>query len=156
MTLENKIFKNLKNKNLTLATVESATGGYLSYLLTKIPGSSTIFKGSFVVYSLDSKNKLFKLPKNLLQETQGVSKEVAAYLAEKIRKKLKTNIGISVVGFAGPTAKKGIKVGTTFLAISDKERIFVTSAVIDGSRDKVRKKTAKLAAEILYQYLKTL
>ncbi|MFO8052938.1 MAG: CinA family protein, partial [Candidatus Omnitrophota bacterium] len=128
----------------------------LSYLLTKTPGSSKVFKGSFVVYSLASKNKLFKLPKKLLKKTQGVSQEIAAYLAEKIRKKLKSNIGISIVGFAGPTAKKGKEVGTTFIAISNKEEIFVTSAVIAGTRDKVRKKTATLAADILYQYLRSL
>ncbi|MCF7894884.1 MAG: CinA family protein [Candidatus Omnitrophica bacterium] len=156
MKLENKIFKLLKDKNLTLAAAESETAGYLSYLLTKIPGSSNTFKGSFVIYSLDSKNKLFKLPKELLKKTQGVSPEIAAHLAEKTRKKLKSSIGISVVGFAGPTAKKGKEVGTTFIAISNKEKIFVTSAVIDGTRDKVRKKTAKLATEILYQHLRSL
>ncbi|MCF7869931.1 MAG: CinA family protein, partial [Candidatus Omnitrophica bacterium] len=134
MKLENKIFKLLKNKNLTLAATESETAGYLSYLLTKTPGSSATFKGSFVVYSLDSKNKLFKLPEKLLKKTQGVSPEIAAHLAEKTRKKLKSSIGISVVGFAGPTAKKGKKAGTTFIAISNKEKIFVISAVINGTR----------------------
>ncbi|MCF7877072.1 MAG: CinA family protein [Candidatus Omnitrophica bacterium] len=151
-----KVFKILKNKKLTVAAAESMTAGYLSYLLTKTPGSSNTFKGSFVVYSLDSKNKLFKLPNKLLKKTQGVSKEIAAYLAEKIRKKLRSNIGISIVGFAGPGAKKGKKTGTTFIAISDKEKVFVTSAIISGTRDKVRKKAAKFAAEILYQYLKIL
>jgi nicotinamide-nucleotide amidase len=156
MVKTKKIFNLLKNKNLTLAAAESETAGYLSYLLTKTPGSSAKFKGSFVVYSLDSKNKLFKLPEKLLKKTQGVSKEIAVFLAEKARKKLKSSIGISVVGFAGPAAKKGIKVGTTFIAIADKKEIFVTNAVIAGKRDNVRKKTAKLAAELLYQYLKTL
>lgn len=156
MVQTKKIFKILKNKNLTLAAAESETAGYLSYLLTKTPGSSNTFKGSFIVYSLDSKNKLFKLPEKLLKKTQGVSPEIAAYLAEKIRKKLKSSIGISIVGFAGPTAKKGKKVGTTFIAISDKEKIFVTGAVINGTRDKVRKETAKFTIEILYQYLKAL
>lgn len=156
MNLENKIFKILKNKNLTLATAESETAGYLSYLLTKTPGSSTTFKGSFIVYALEAKNKLFKIPPALLKKTQGVSPEIAAYLADSVRKKLNSDIGISIVGFAGPTTRKKIKIGTTFLAISDKEGIIVTNAIINGTRDKVRKETAKLAAEILYKHLKTL
>ncbi len=156
MNLENKIFKILKNKNLSLAAVESETAGYLSYLLTKTPGSSGTFKGSFVVYDLAAKNKLFSIPSALLTKTQGVSPEIAAYLAGGARKKLNSDLGISIVGFAGPTAKKSIKVGTTFIAISDKEGIFVINAIIDGTRDRIRKKTAKFAAEILYQHLKTL
>lgn len=156
MKLENKLFKILKNKNLTLAAVESSTAGYLSYLLTKTPGSSETFKGSFVVYALDTKNKLFKIPSPLLKKTQGVSPEIAAYLADNVRKKLNSNIGISIVGFAGPGAKKGEKVGTTFLAISDEKEVFVTGAIITGSRDKVRKEAAKLTVEILYKHLKTL
>lgn len=156
MNLENKIFKILKNKNLSLAAAESETGGYLSYLLTKTPGSSETFKGSFVVYSLEIKNKLFKIPSALLTKTQGVSPEIAAYLARSVQKRLNSDLGISIVGFAGPTAKKGIKVGTTFIAISDKEGIFVINAIIDGTRDRIRKKTAKFAAEIFYKHLKTL
>ncbi|MCF7888166.1 MAG: CinA family protein, partial [Candidatus Omnitrophica bacterium] len=69
MVQTKKIFKILKNKNFTLAAAESETAGYLSYLLTKTPGSSNTFKGSLVVYSLDSKNKLFKLPEKLLKKT---------------------------------------------------------------------------------------
>ncbi|MCF7916851.1 MAG: CinA family protein [Candidatus Omnitrophica bacterium] len=156
MKLEKKIFKTLTNKNLTLAAVESVTAGYLSYLLTKTPGSSNTFKGSFIVYALNTKNKLFKIPQVLLKKTEGVSPEIAAYLANSVRQKLNSDLGISIVGFAGPTAKKGKKVGTTFLAISNKEEIVVTSAVIDGNRDQIRKKAAKLAAEILYKHLKTL
>jgi nicotinamide-nucleotide amidase len=154
--LATKVFKILKNKKLTVAAVESMTAGYLSYLLTKTPGSSNTFKGSFVVYSLDSKNRLFKLPEKLLKKTQGVSKEIAAHLAEKIRKKLKSNIGISIVGFADAGAKKRKKAGTVFIAISNKKEIFVTNVIIDGTRDKVRKKAAKFATEFLYQHLKAL
>ncbi|MFO8053353.1 MAG: CinA family protein, partial [Candidatus Omnitrophota bacterium] len=91
MNLAKKILEICQDKKITLAAAESESGGYLSYLLTKTPGSSKVFKGSFVVYSLASKNKLFKLPKKLLKKTQGVSQEIAAYLAEKIRKKLKSN-----------------------------------------------------------------
>jgi nicotinamide-nucleotide amidase len=109
-----------------------------------------------VVYSLDSKNRLFKLPEKLLKKTQGVSKEIAAHLAEKIRKKLKSDIGISIVGFADAGGIKEKKAGTVFIAISNKKEIFVTNAIIDGTRDKVRKKAAKFATEFLYQHLKAL
>ncbi len=156
MKLAKEIIQLLEAKNLTLAAAESETAGYLSYLLTKAPGSSKVFNGSLVVYSLGTKNNLFKIPQSILEKTQGVSKEIAAFLAEKSRKKLKSDIGISVVGFAGPAAKKGIKAGTAFIAISDKKEIFVSEIIAGGKRDKVRKDTAKFAADILRKRLKAL
>ena len=61
MKTSKDLITTLKQNNLTLALAESVTGGYASYLLTKVAGSSTVFKGAAIVYSLDSKNNLFKI-----------------------------------------------------------------------------------------------
>jgi len=144
----------LKIKKLTIAAAESCSGGYLSYLLTKTPGSSKIFKGSIVVYSLEAKNKFFKIPFPLLKKTEGVSKDVAVLLARGARKSFGVDIGISLVGFAGPEAMKGTKKGTVFFAIADKNGVIVKKAIINGGRDYVRKKASSMVIDLLYKNLK--
>ena len=139
----------LKAKKITVAAAESASGGYLSYLLTKIPGSSKVFKGSIVVYSLEAKNKFFKIPFPLLKKTRGVSKEVAILLAKGVRKLFKTDLGLSIVGFAGP----GIKQGTVFFSIADKKDVIVKKLIIKGSRDYVRKTASLAVIDLLYKKL---
>ncbi len=149
----NRLLNLLKKRKLTLATAESASGGYVSYLLTKIPQSSKIFKGGLIVYSLDSKHSFFKLPLAYLKKTQGVSKEIAATLAIKVRKKLQADIGLSIVGFAGPNAPKEKK-GLLFIAISDEDSTLSFKVQIKGTRDLLRRKVSILLLELLYLKLK--
>ena len=162
-----KLIITLKEKGQTLALAESCSGGYASYLLTKIPGASMVFKGAVVVYSLQAKNKLFEIPCSLLKKTQGVSKEVALKLATRVRKKFNSDIGASIVGFAGPSTtlrtsteqsrsagpgtKKGIKVGTTFIAFSSKNKKETKKIIIKGSRDLVRKKVSQRLIDLIYK-----
>jgi len=146
-----KLIITLKEKGQTLALAESCSGGYASYLLTKIPGASMVFKGAVVVYSLQAKNKLFEIPCSLLKKTQGVSKEVALKLATKVRKKFNADIGASIVGFAGPGTKKGIKVGTTFIAFSSKNKKGTRKVIIKESRDLVRKKVSQRLIDLIYK-----
>ena len=153
MDKSDKLVACLKRKKLTLAVAESCSGGYTSYLLTKTPGSSKIFKGGAIVYSLEAKNEFFKIPSSILKKTQGVSKEIAASLAIKVRAKLKADIGSSIVGFAGPSAPKGKK-GSVFIAISDKDATILIETIIKGKRETVRKKSSQLLIELLYTKLR--
>jgi len=148
------LIKKLKRKKLTIAVAESCSGGYLSYLLTKIPGSSLIFKGSIIAYSSEAKNKFFKVPCSLLKKTQGVSEEIALLLAWKVKKIFKTDFGLSLVGFAGPKAKKGTKVGTVFLGLVDNKEKMVKKMIIRGKRDMVRRKASLKLIELLYERVK--
>ncbi len=156
-----KLIVTLKEKGKTLALAESCSGGYASYLLTKIPGASLVFKGAVIVYSLDTKNKLFKIPFSLLKKTQGVSKEIALKLAVRVRKKLNADIGASIVGFAspersrrtGPKTKRGVKIGTTFIAFSSKNKREAKKIIIKGSRDIVRKKASTHLINLIYKNL---
>jgi PncC family amidohydrolase len=90
----------------TVATAESASAGYHSYLLTKTPGSSKVFKGGIIVYSLESKHKFFNISPSLLRKTQGVSEEISLILAKKVRSLYSVDIGLSIVGFAGPDTQR--------------------------------------------------
>ncbi|MFA7676548.1 MAG: CinA family protein [Candidatus Omnitrophota bacterium] len=148
-----KLIRLLKNKKLSLAIAESCSGGYVSYLITKTPGSSEVFKGSVIVYSLYSKSILLGIKKPLLEKTQGVSAEVAKLLAKTMKKKLKTDIGASIVGFAGPKAYGKMKKGTIFMAI-DYKGLSTKKILISGSRDMVRKKASGLLLEFICKKIK--
>jgi len=132
-----KLIRSLKKKKLSLALAESCTAGYASYLVTKTAGSSKVFKGGVIVYSLESKNKFFKIPLSTLKKTQGVSEKTALALARGVRKLLNADIGGSVVGFAGPTDKK---TGLCFIAVCNSKKSISKKLSLKGSRDNIRKK----------------
>ena len=150
--LEELIFR-LKKRKQTIAVAESCTGGYLSYLFTKVPGSSKVFKLGVVVYSISAKEKLLLIPPSLLKGNEGVSEEVAKFLAINVRKILNTNLGASVVGFAGPQAKKGMR-GTVFMAVADKNCARVKEEKINGDRDTVRRKASYSLIKFVLQIIK--
>jgi PncC family amidohydrolase len=145
-----KLISFLQTNNLSISAAESCSGGYLSYLLTKLPGSSKVFKGAVIAYSPEVKNKFFAIPYLRLKKTNAVSEDIALTLAKKIRKLLKTDIGVSIVGFAGPTAKKGVKAGTVILSVADKKGAIAKKIFISGNRDTVRKKASRLLIKLAY------
>jgi nicotinamide-nucleotide amidase len=151
MKILKKLVAALKRRKLTIALAESCSGGYASYLLTKVPGSSKIFKGSLVVYSLEIKNKFFNIPKGLLEKTQGVSEDIAITLTKKVRKKINADIGGSIVGFAGPETKKGVRTGTIYIGFADRNTSLVKKYLVKGGRDIVRKEAAKLLIDLIYK-----
>lgn len=150
----NKLISILKEKKLSLALAESCSGGYASYLITKIPGCSKVFKGTIVTYSLDSKNRLLQLPFTIIKKTEGVSAQIAALLANNVRKKFKSDIGASLVGFAGPRAKIGFKVGIIFLGIVFKGKIKTRKIILKGRRDSIRKKASHLLIDLIYDTIR--
>ena len=109
----------LARTNSTLATAESCTGGLIAHLLTAIPGISAYFLGGAVTYSNASKTELLGVPSERIAANGAVSPEVAAAMAEGVRRRLGATIGISTTGVAGPgggTAEK--PVGLVYLGLS--------------------------------------
>lgn len=150
--LKNLIFY-LRIKKLTISAAESASGGYLSYLLTKTPGSSKVFKGGLIVYSFESKNKLLHVPVPLLNKTQGVSEDISILLAKRTKQFFKTDLAISLVGFASAPTQKDMKAGTIFIAVADRYGAISKEILIKGSRDYVRKKASLIAIDLLCKRL---
>ncbi len=142
----------LKKRKKTIAVAESMSGGYLSYLLTKIPGSSNFFRLGVVAYSLQAKHKLFNIPYTILNPTQGVSEKIAKILAKKIKGILGTDLGASIVGFAGPKAKKGMR-GVVYLSLAKHRKIVTKRERISGSREEVRKKASYALIEFILNNL---
>jgi nicotinamide-nucleotide amidase len=122
-SLEVVIGKMLRERKLTVSAAESCTGGYLSHLITSVPGSSDYFMGSIVPYSYDIKNSQLGIRPEMLEKSGAVSEETIIEMAEQVRKKFNTNIGVATSGIAGPgggTAEK--PVGTVWIAYADEHQ----------------------------------
>ena len=119
-----KVLGNLLQQNgKTIAVAESCTGGFVSHLITSIPGSSGYFNGSIVAYSNLVKQEVLGIDKDILEKFGAVSEETIKQMAEKVRLALKADIGIATSGIAGPTGGSAEKpVGTIWISCSDGQR----------------------------------
>ena len=96
----------LCEKELTVATAESCTGGMLAALLTDIEGAGHGFDRGFVTYTKDSKRELLGIPSELLDRNDAVSEPVARAMAECALSRSSADIALGVTGFAGPAGEK--------------------------------------------------
>lgn len=119
--LEVVIGKLLKEKGLTLAVAESCTGGYVSHLITSVPGSSEYFLGSIIPYAYEIKMRQLGVKPETLEMYGAVSEPTIIEMANLVRAKFNTDIGVATSGIAGPggaTIEKSV--GTVWIAYSDK------------------------------------
>jgi nicotinamide-nucleotide amidase len=122
--LEEKVGAILRDNNLTVASAESCTGGYIAHLLTSVPGSSDYFRGSIVAYSNEIKESLLGISPDLIKEKGEVSEEVAIQMASNIRTKMGTNYGIATTGYAGPEGGNDrFPVGSIWIAIASESAV---------------------------------
>ncbi|WP_161890501.1 competence/damage-inducible protein A [Pontibacter russatus] len=123
VSLEEAVGQLLKERSLTIATAESCTGGYLAHLITSVSGSSAYYQGSVVAYHNEVKTRELGVMPETLQQHGAVSEATVREMAENVRKKFGTHIGVATSGIAGPgggTAEK--PVGTVWIAYADKDR----------------------------------
>jgi nicotinamide-nucleotide amidase len=149
-TIEKKVGDLLKERNQTISTAESITGGKIAATLVSVPGASSYFKGSIVSYSAATKISLLEVSKEMIEKYSVVSKEVAEQMAISARIQLNTDYAIAVTGNAGPTKDNNDKsVGIVFIAIATPKAIIVEEFNFGEPREKVIRRTVNKALEIL-------
>ena len=117
--LEAAVKRRFDDRQLTLATAESCTGGYLSHKLTSVPGSSSYFQGGVVSYSNELKEKLLGVKAQTLMQHGAVSEETVVEMALGAKLLNRADIGIGISGIAGPDGGTQEKpVGTIWFAIA--------------------------------------
>jgi nicotinamide-nucleotide amidase len=138
-SLEQIVSYFLQMRDATLAVAESCTGGLVAERLTSISGSSRYFIGGAVVYSNGLKTQLADVPADLIDVYGAVSEHVARALAEGIRKKCGTSLGLGVTGVAGPTGGTAEKpVGLVFHALASESGTEVVKRNFPGDRARIR------------------
>ncbi|HTJ87421.1 MAG TPA: competence/damage-inducible protein A [Terriglobales bacterium] len=138
-SLEQIVSYYLQMRNSTLAVAESCTGGLLAERLTSVSGSSRYFIGGAVVYSNELKVELADVPQDILDDFGAVSEQVAKALAEGIRKRCRTTLGLGITGVAGPTGGTAEKpVGLVFHALATESGTEVIKRNFSGDRARIR------------------
>ncbi len=149
-----ELLSTLKQRNLSLASVESMTGGLFASEATSVPGASATFKGSIVTYQVEEKEKLLGIEESLINKFGVVSKEVAKEMSEKGRVILNSDICISVTGNAGPTSEPGGKeVGVVYISISSKDKNIVKEEKFFGERNIIRSNCVRKMIELIKEFV---
>ncbi|MBN3035345.1 MAG: competence/damage-inducible protein A [Bacteroidales bacterium] len=118
-SLEQLIGRLLLEKKRTLSTAESCTGGYISHLITSVPGSSEYFRGSAIAYANDIKTGVLGVDEGILKTFGAVSEQIVASMASGCRQLFGTDYCLATSGIAGPSGGSGEKpVGTTWIALA--------------------------------------
>ena len=155
-SLEEVVLALLKEKNLTLGTAESCTGGLIAKRITDVPGASQVFKGGVVSYTNEVKAGMLGVPQQLLDQHGAVSAQVAQAMAEGARKVLGCDIALSSTGVAGPDKDdRGNEVGTMFVAIAAPGGTYVRALKLGNRpvRARLRTQTAHHALDLARRYL---
>ncbi len=142
VSLDQVIVQLFKQKEITLATAESCTGGLFSNMITSHTGSSAIFAGGFCCYTNRAKHVQLGIPLELLEGPDApgaISPEVAAMMAERAMDVLHTDYGISFTGVAGPDAAEGKPPGLIYIGISGRNQpTIVETLQLSGSREMIK------------------
>jgi nicotinamide-nucleotide amidase len=144
----------LQMRNATLAVAESCTGGLLGERITSVGGSSRYFAGGAIVYSNTVKTELAGVPADMIERHGAVSREVAAALAEAIRYRCDTTLGIGITGVAGPAGGTPEKpVGLVFHALASASGTEVIERIFPGDRKRIRWFASTLALDMVRKKL---
>lgn len=141
MDLESKVISReisqlLWEREKTLSTAESCTGGRIAEAIIAVPGASKYFKGGIVSYVNEVKINLLGVDPQLLEEKTAVCEEVAIAMVKGACKTLNTDYAISATGVAGPTGgSKEIPVGTIWLACGTPDKVVTLKVEEDHGRD---------------------
>jgi nicotinamide-nucleotide amidase len=144
----------LQMRGATLAVAESCTGGLLGERITSVGGSSRYFAGGAIVYSNAVKTELAGVPADMIERHGAVSREVAAALAEAIRYRCESTLGIGITGVAGPTGGTPEKpVGLVFHALASATGTDVVERIFPGDRKRIRWFATTLALDMVRRKL---
>jgi PncC family amidohydrolase len=137
-------------RGLTVATAESCTGGLVAHLLTEVPGSSAYLRGGIVAYADEVKRAELGVPGEVLAAHGAVSAQVALAMAEGVRSRLGTDLGVGVTGVAGPAGGSEAKpVGLAYVAVAGLGPAVVRRFLWAGDRSENKRASATAALEML-------
>jgi len=143
-TMEERLGNLLLDRHLSLAVMESCTGGLLASSITDVPGSSTYFYGGIIAYVNDAKSA-YGVDPQIILDHGAVSAEVAQAMANAARETLNADIGIGITGIAGEFAVNGIEPGTVFISTSSMARTECAKSLFPPNRPLVKRRAVTQA-----------
>ena len=140
-----KVNSYLRERGLTLGSVESFTGGLFAQQITSVGGASKFYKGGYITYATEEKVNLLLIPQSEVDKYGVVSKEIAYHMANNARQLLKVDVCVSFTGNAGPEAMEGKPVGEVHIGIATKESAQVYSLLLKGNRNEIQAQAVDFA-----------
>lgn len=151
-----RLFATMKQRNLTLSSAESCTGGLFSALITSLSGSSSFFKGGVIAYDNRIKTDLLNVPESLIADHGAVSNAVAEAMARGGLRQFHSDICIAVTGVAGPTGgSKEKPVGTVWSALGYRDTVSSRLWHLSGDRTDIRSQSCVAMIEWLLERFDT-
>ena len=169
--------KLLREKNATVSSAESCTGGTIGHYITAIPGSSDYYKGSVVAYANSVKEEVLGVDPEIIEQKGAVSSEVVEQMARGVQKLLKTDYAISTSGIAGPGGEvkekviysrcvarysgvqpvviEGKPVGTVWIGIATPEEVWSIRFSFGKIRERNIQRSAEYGLVLLIKFLQT-
>jgi len=149
-----EIIKLLIEKNITISTAESCTGGLIANHITEFSGVSTIYAGSIVAYSNDIKAKLLFVDKEIFENYGAVSKECVRAMCDGGSRVFASDIVVSVSGVAGPGGgSKFNPVGSVIIGIKYHDKYNIERNNFTGNRKEIQQKAKNRALELIEEMI---
>lgn len=158
-TIELDVFRLLQEKQMTLATAESCTGGLIGKMITDLPGSSAVYAGGWVTYTNEMKQAELGVPEKTITEHGAVSGETVEAMAQGALTESDASVSLAISGIAGPGGGTEAKpVGTIWIALGYRNDAgeLATKALcvnLPGNRQSIRDRAAKCALQLLRLHL---
>ncbi len=145
----------LAERNQTLVTAESCTGGMIASALTDIPGASAAIYGGYVTYANSAKSRMIQVQPRLIRDYGAVSNQVARAMADGARNTARVDYAVAVTGIAGPDGGSEKKpVGLVYVAVSSElATVVIEHRFGDLGRDAIRRATVDAALDLVLQVL---
>lgn len=143
----------LRGSGKTLSAAESCTGGMISHLLTTVPGSSEYYLGSVTSYAVSVKEKLLGVPSETISANGVVSSEVAAAMAEGVRRVTGSTYSVSTTGLAGPGGDGTNPEGTVWIGVSGPHGTITKRFQYHNDRKRNIERFAASALDLLRRYI---
>ena len=139
-------------RGLTVATAESCTGGLVAHLITEVPGSSAYLRGGIVAYADDVKRSQLGVSAEVLAAHGAVSAQTAIAMADGVRQRFGTDLGVGITGVAGPDGGSEAKpVGLAYVAVTGLGDTDVRRFLWSGNRTENKRASAEAALEMLLE-----
>ena len=152
--IERTVFDLLKNKGMTFASAESCTGGNIAHVITLIPGSSEVFKGTAVTYATPMKTKVLGVTAEMIEKQGVISQEVVESMATGVRDLMEADFGVATTGVAGPSGgSEENPVGTVWIGVASAKGVVSKRFNFGKDRENVINRATIAAYEMLRQQI---
>jgi len=152
--IERTVFDLLLNKGMTFASAESCTGGNIAHVITLIPGSSEVFRGTAVTYATPTKTKVLGVPAETIEKYTVVSQPVVEAMAMGVRNLMEADFGVATTGVAGPGGGTDENpIGTVWIGVASPSGVVSKRFNFGKDRENVINRATIAAYEMLRQQI---